>query len=66
MPHCEMNTNPIDKVVLECPLDKLMEGVRGNQFIDVGVREAHCKRLESSVSIGSQWTRYTAILSHQV
>lgn len=51
--HCEINTDLIDKVVLECPLDKLMEGVRGNQFIDVGVREAHCKQLKSSVSIGN-------------
>lgn len=48
MSHCKIDVNPINKVVLKGSLDKLVEEVGGNQFVDICVREAHCKRLENS------------------
>ena len=36
---------PLDKVVLEHSLDKLVEDVRGYEFINVGARKVVCERL---------------------
>jgi hypothetical protein len=33
--------NPLDKVIFECPLDGLMEEVRGEKFVDICAREIH-------------------------
>ena len=37
--------NPSNKVVFEGPLYRLMEKVRGEQFVDIGMGEVECKRL---------------------
>lgn len=38
-------THPLDKVVLEHPLDELVEQVWTNQFVDICIGEVFCKRL---------------------
>jgi len=37
--------DPLDKMVLECSLDYLMEEVRGEEFMNICAWEAHCEWL---------------------
>ena len=45
---------PLDKVVLEHSLDKLVEDVRGYEFMNVRVRKVVCERLV-------RWIRKTGV-----
>ena len=41
----EIFTYPLNKVILEYPLDELVKDVWCEQFMDVGSRKTVCKRL---------------------
>ena len=38
--------DPLDKVILECSLDDLVEEVRDKELMDVRLQELYCKRLQ--------------------
>jgi hypothetical protein len=46
----EVLTNPGDEVVLECAFDDLVEEIRAQQFMDIGVRKPCRERLYYGVS----------------
>jgi hypothetical protein len=45
MMQIEIFDDPIDKVVLKCPLDNLVQNIRGNEVVNIGTGEIVCKRL---------------------
>ena len=44
---CKVLTHPLNKVVLEHPFNELVEQVWSDEFIDIGVGEVFCERLEA-------------------
>ena len=47
MHYAQVILNPHNEVVLECPLDGLMEEVRGKEFMDIRTGKFHRERLWS-------------------
>ena len=43
---CKVLTHPLNKVVLEHPFNELMEQVRSDELVDIGVGKVFCERLE--------------------
>jgi hypothetical protein len=37
--------HPVDEMILECPLDNLMEDIRGQEFMDISAGKAICEWL---------------------
>jgi hypothetical protein len=42
--------HPLDKMILECPLDNLVKDIRGHHLVDVSAREVVGERLQEPIS----------------
>jgi hypothetical protein len=72
MMQIEIFDEPIDKVVLKCPLDNLVQNIRGNEVMNISTGEIVCKWLvgKSLAHPIKLWftynkLRYKAILTPQ-